>query len=209
MIIHNSRHGLVLLVCFSLVFSPLIRAAQLSLPAADLVAPKITQEHYVDTVEKNKNHKISVTVKDNVKVKQVILYYRVIGSKNYKTKAMQNKPNTNQYIATIYSKEISSPGVEYYIQAADYAGNTLLHGYSFSPLSVKTISASTAIAASETNPSTKPKDEDDDDSIFSNKWLWIGLGVLALGAAASGGSSGGGGGTPTATLTINTAEPVQ
>jgi len=198
------RQSVVLFVCYSMAFAPLLSAGSLSLPSSDLVAPKITQPKYIDTVEKNKDHKITVTVKDNVGVKQVVLYYRVIGTEAYKTQNMQNIAKTDDYSATIKSDKIKPPGVEYYVQAMDHAGNTLLHGYSFSPLSVKTVSAGAVVAASD---SSQKSSEDDDDSIFSNKWFWIGLGVVVVGAAAGGG--GGGGGEPTATLTVNTDEPIQ
>ncbi len=203
MLKHILRQGVVLFTCYSMTFAPLLRAGQLSLPTSDLVAPKITQEKYIDTVEKNKAHKITVTVKDNVGVKQVIVYYRVIGTEAYKSQTMKNIAGSDDYLVVINSAEIRPPGIEYYIQAMDNAGNTLLHGYSFSPLSVKTVSDSSVVAA---NQSDAAKPAKDDDSIFNNKWLWIGLGVLAVGAAAGGG--GGGGSAPTATLSITTAEPV-
>ncbi|RDH82447.1 MAG: hypothetical protein DIZ80_09145 [endosymbiont of Galathealinum brachiosum] len=201
------RQCFVFFVCYSLVFAPILRAGQLSLPSSDLVAPEITQKKYVDTVEKNKDHNITVTVKDNVGVKQVVLYYRVIGTEAYKTQAMHNIKGSDDYRAKIKSSSIQSPGIEYYVQAMDHAGNTLLHGYSFSPLSVKTVGAGAAIASS--GEIKKNAEEDDDEGgLFSNKWFWIGLGVIVVGAAAGGGG-GGGGGEPTATLSLTTAEPVQ
>jgi len=200
------RQCVVLFACSSMAFASMLNAAQLSLPSGDLVAPKITQEKYIDTVQKNQNHKITVTVKDNVGVKQVIVFYRVIGTEVYTSQTMQNIKGSDNYVATIKSTKIKPPGIEYYVQAMDHAGNTLLHGYSFSPLSVKTVAGGTTIVASSAKP---VKTDDDDEGFFSNKWVWIGLGVIVLGAAAAGGgSSGGGGGEPTATLTINTAEPV-
>lgn len=210
MINKTLRQCFVLFACYAIAFSPVIRAGSLSLPSSDLVAPKITQEKYVDTVEKNKSHKITVTVKDNVGVKQVVLYYRIVGTEAYQTQNMQKINATDDYQATIKSENIKPPGIEYYVQAMDHAGNTLLHGYSFSPLSVKTVdAASVAVAASaNTTAAQKSSKEDDDDSIFTNKWFWIGLGVIVVGAAAGGGG-GGGGGEPTATLSITTDEPVQ
>jgi len=199
------RQSVALFACYSLAFAPLLNAAQLSLPSGDLVAPKITQEKYIDTVQKNQSHKITVTVKDNVGVKQVIVFFRVIGTEAYTSQTMQNIKGTDNYLATIKPSQIKPPGIEYYVQAMDHAGNTLLHGYSFSPLSVKTVAGGSTDVAS-TNQSAKS--DDDEEGFFSNKWVWIGLGVIVLGAAASGGGSSGGGGEPTATLTVNTAEPV-
>jgi len=189
------KKATVLFICHALAFSPLLQAAQLSLPSGDLTPPEITQPKYIDKVNKGEPHKISVVVTDNVAVKQVMLFYRGIGTERYQRLRMQNKAKTNTYYAIIHANKIKKPGIEYYIQAVDTAGNSLLHGYAFSPLSVKTI-GDNAIAANTKN--TTAKSDDDDDSIFTNKWFWIGIGVLVAGAAASGGG-GGGGGEPTDT----------
>ncbi len=196
----------VFFFCYALAFTPLLNAGQLSLPSGDLVAPEIIQPKYIDSVAKGDNHSISVVVTDNTGVKQVVLYYRVIGTSNYQRKLMRKVKNTDNYQVTLRAKKITPPGIEYYVQAMDHAGNTILHGYSFSPLSVKTTSATAVVV--ENNPKTSSSE--DDDSIFTNKWFWIGIGVLVAGAAASGGggSGGGGGGEPTATLTVNAAEPI-
>ncbi len=199
------RKTFVFFICHLLAYAPLIHAAQLSLSSGDIVAPTISQSKYVDSVTSGSNHKVTVTVTDNIAVQQVMLYYRVIGTQNYKSKLMPNIINTDNYQISIKADEIKSPGIEYYIQATDTAGNTLLHGYSFSPLSVKTVGAGADIAANKSHIPVPSEDE----SIFSNKWLWIGLGVLVVGAAVSGGGGGGdSGAAPTgATLTINAVEP--
>jgi hypothetical protein len=197
------RSGLIIVLCQTLAYAPILRADQLSLPSGDLVAPEIKQDKYVDTVKVGVDHPISVKVTDNVGVKQVTLYYRAIGTEEYKRKGMTRVGKTDEYKTTISSDLITPPGVEYYIQAMDYAGNTVLYGYSFSPLAVKTVSADTAVAT--TSSSTAVKSEESS----SNKWLWIGLGAAAVALAAGGGGGGGGGGTPTATLNINASDPTQ
>ena len=117
--------SLVAFISYALAFAPLLSAAQLSLPSVDVEAPTITQEKYTDTIDKNKSHKITVTVKDDVAVKQVIVFYRVIGTEKYKTQTMQNIKGSDDYIATISPKQIRPPGIEYYVQALDKAGNSL------------------------------------------------------------------------------------
>ena len=88
----------------------------------------------------------------------------------------------------------------------DHAGNTLLHGYSFSPISVKTVAAGAAtVAASDKIPKLFEKEKAGEES--SNKWWWIGLGALVLAGAAGGGGDSAAP-VPTATLTVTTAEPV-
>ena len=162
------------------------------MPSGDLIAPEITQEKYIDKVNKGADHPITVAVTDNVGVKLVTLYYKTIGTEEYKRLTMDNVTNTDDYHATINSDQIQPPGVEYYIQAMDNAGNTVLHGYSFSPLSVKITNGDTTnVVTADTIPITPPEEKS------SNTWLWIGLGALALvGIAAAG---GGGGDEPTAT----------
>lgn len=201
------RKALVVLLCQALVFTPLLNAAQLSLPSGDLIAPEITQEKYINTVKTGADHPITVTVTDNVGVKQVTLYYRIIGTEEYQRMSMENIVNTDDYHATIKFDQIKAPGVEYYVQAMDNAGNTLLHGYSFSPLSVKTINGDAATVASGDTAAILASEEEES----SNKWLWIGLGVLAVGlAAAAGGGGSDGDTTPTtATLNINATDPTQ
>ena len=186
--------SLIVILCQSLVYAPLLRAAQLSLPSGDLVAPEISQEQYINTVKKGADHAITVTVTDNVGVKQVTLYYKTIGTEEYKRTTMDSISNTDDYHTTINSDQIKPPGLEYYIQAMDNAGNTVLHGYSFSPLSVTMSNADTAnVATTDTTPITTEEES-------SNIWLWVGLGALAVvGLLAAGGSSDDGGGEPTAT----------
>ena len=175
------RKSLIITLCHTVAYAPLLNAGQLSLPSGDLIAPEITQEKYIDTVASGADHQITVTVTDNVGVKQVTLFYRIIGTEEYQRQTMNNIAKTNDYQVGISSDKIKDPGIEYYIQAMDNAGNTLLHGYSFSPLSVKTVSTDTAVATSSNGIATEAEES-------SNTWLWIGLGVLAVGVAASSGS---------------------
>ncbi|HED33560.1 MAG TPA: hypothetical protein ENJ08_04975 [Gammaproteobacteria bacterium] len=198
----------VVFICNILVCSQLLNAAQLSLPSGDLIAPEIVQPEYLSTVIEGNSHVVSVNVTDNVAVKQVVLYYRTIGDESYQRKLMKNSSNSEKYQASISADEIKKPGIEYYVQAMDTAGNTLLHGYSFSPLSVRTVSDGEAPVNSQNAADMASAEaEASDGSIFTNKWFWIGVGVLVAGAAAAGGGGGGGGGDPTATLTINAGEP--
>ncbi len=203
------RTSLVVILCQTLAYAPLLSAAQLSLPSGDLVAPEISQENYINTVKEGDDHPITVTVTDNVGIKQVTLYYRIIGTEEYQRRAMDNIVNTNDFHATIKSDQIKAPGMEYYIQAMDNAGNTLLHGYSFSPLSVKTTNGGAATVASSDTAAVLASSEEES----SNTWLWIGLGVLAAGLVAAAAGGGGGDDSPpppsTTTLTINASDPMQ
>ena len=194
----------IYVLTLSFIYTPLLRAAQLSLPSADLIAPQVVHENISEPASPGANHKFNATVTDNVGVQSVTLFYRTVGSKDYKRKPMSNQ-GSSTYSAVVDASEIWEPGIEYYIQATDTAGNNLLHGYSFSPLMVS-VSAAAPAAVAQKEVSIAPKEEKS-----SNKWLWIGLGVLAVAVAAGGGGGDSGPAsapsTPTATLTITTTEP--
>lgn len=205
MIKRSLRLFLIYILTLSLTYAPILRADQLSLPSTDLIAPQVIHDPIKEAMAAGKDKKFSAIVTDNVGVQSVTLFYRTVGAKDYKRKPMIGQ-GSDTYSATVDASEMQEPGVEYYIQATDQAGNNLLHGYSFSPLIVNV----SATAAPKTAKTVAAKEEPKDIAYTpkeesSNKWLWIGLGVLAVAAAAGGG--GGGGGTSGATLTINTTEP--
>jgi hypothetical protein len=203
------KTAVITFMCNSLAYTPLLRAEQLSLPSGDLAAPEITQEKYVQSVASDSDHEIMVKVIDDVGVKQVTLYFRHIGQSDYKRRTMQQIGNSDDYLAKVNAAEIKPPGIEYYIQAMDLAGNTILHGYKFAPLSVKVDSASTqpGVADSADQPIFDAETAEEKKGI--SKWVWIGLGALVVGAvAAGGGSSGGDAPAPsTATLNVNASVP--
>jgi hypothetical protein len=199
------RKTLVIFLCHALAYAPLVNAAQLSLPSGDLIAPVVAQDKYENTVRPGTDHEVEVKVTDNVDVKLVTMFYRTIGKGEYERLTMQKVGTSDFYVVKINADEIKSPGIEYYIQAMDFAGNTVLHGHSFSPLSVKMSNGDAAVAASSTSTSLEAEES---SSIWSNKWLWIGLGVVAVGLAASGGGDSGGEPTSTTgTVTITGTTP--
>ncbi|NOZ51540.1 MAG: hypothetical protein GXP08_00125 [Gammaproteobacteria bacterium] len=181
------RLCLILLLSKSLAFSPLLYAEQLSLPSGDLIAPEVSHTPDTTPVAAGSNKIIKATVKDNMSIKSVILFYRAKGDQHYKRLNMSRMDNaTDQYLVEIV--DLARPGIEYYIQATDLAGNTLLHGYAFSPLTIN-VSPNTNVTEKE-NELTKMTAIESNEK--SNKWLWIGLGVLAAGALAANSSGGGG-----------------
>jgi len=219
----------LLLSSFSamLLFSPFIYAdppvsqvQQLALPSGDLIAPTITFVPPNELVSVGSSQKISAKVTDNVGVQSVTLFYRTVGTESYQRALMSRGGDADHYSTMIF--DVQAPGIEYYIQAVDLAGNTLLKGYSFSPLVINVrrskISKSERVltepepekvAATPTNQEIR--DTLEKSSKFdSTNWLWIGLGALAVGGlVASGSDSGGGGGsvTPTGTIIITAPSP--
>jgi len=183
---------LVVLVCESFIFSNLLWASeQLSLPSPDITAPEVTHNPITDPVMSDSTLTIQATVTDNVGVKSVTLFYRVVGDQVYQQLNMKRIGWTDTYSGNI--EKVPSPGIEYFIQAEDTAGNTLLHGYSFSPLTVKVQpSAATPELATVKPEPQVPLTVTSKKKSSSMKWVWIGVGVLALGALAAGSGSSGG-----------------
>lgn len=195
------RFLVVLLLSQSLIFISFAHAGQLALPSGDLIAPQITHEPLHENVKAGSIQKIQASITDNVGIKTVTLFYRTTGSDNYKRTTMNQVEGTNDYIATLGFEDTVEPGIEYYIQAVDLAGNALLYGYSFSPLKVGVIAdeLTVGIADTYTGPATSDNENNStDEKKKTNKWLWIGLGVLAVGvvAAVAGGGGDDGGAPP-------------
>ena len=184
--------------------APLKRVSQLALPPRDRIKPIIShEEKYINTVKKGADHQITVSVTDNVGVKQVTLYYRTIHTKKYERMTMDNIVNTDDYHATIKSDKIKVPGVEYYVEAIDKAGNKSGHSAETFSVTIDDVAAGTKLSDSAEDFSIL-KESDDDKGI--SKWVWIGLGVVLVGAVASS-SSGGGDEEPAATGTVTITGP--
>jgi hypothetical protein len=71
---------------------------------------------------------IEATITDDVAVTDPILFYRVKGGHEY-AQIRMNAKGENRYVAVIPEKDVLAPGIEYYIQVSDKAGN-----YGFSTL---------------------------------------------------------------------------
>lgn len=194
-----------------LIFSPVLLAQQSSF-SADFDAPLI-RHNEPDREVAAGAQAISATVSDNVGVDSVVLHYREIGEPNYKSVSMSQLGGSDVYMVTLASDEAPVPGIEYYIEARDASGNTVLKGFPISPLTLSIAQTTAPPVASGSGrapaPLAPPPDEQSDSS-SGNKWLWIGLGVLALGglaAASSGGGGGGGGGNDDSVDLTITANP--
>jgi len=180
-------------------FSPCLLASNSALPNADFVGPTIEHTAISDSIEMGTTHQIKAVVTDNVGVETVLLFYRVVGSHDYKRVQMFGIAGTDEYTITLSDTETQEPGIEYYFQAIDHAGNSLLYGYSFSPLLLN-------IAKNATQESPAQAQAEKDDQTLAtkparkvNKWVWIGLSVIAVGVVAA--IAGGGDDTDTNTAT--------
>lgn len=165
--------------------------------SADITPPKVLHEPDTSPVPSDQPYVISATVSDESGVGTVTLFFRQVGSSVFNSVSMKASGNNDLYITEINPDELSPPGLEYYIQAEDAAGNTLLRGFTFEPL-ILTVTEGTGASSYARETTTKSERE---SGLSSNKWLWIGLGVLAVGGlAAAGGGGGGGSSDPTVTI---------
>ena len=191
---NSIRFVLVLFLIQSILFSNIIHAEQLSLPAADVSAPEVMHEPISGPLPAGATHQLKATVKDNVGVDGVSLFYRRVGDSQYQRKTMlRETQDSDVFSITLGTKDLAAPGIEYYIQATDLAGNSVLYGYSFEPIKLSVVS-DTGVPTAENEStfdevSTDPKEK----KKGSYKWLWIALGALAVGAVAAAASGGGGG----------------
>jgi len=134
---------------------------------------------------------VTAEFSEETTVIKIELYYRAIGASRYKIATMHANKN-GDYRYNISKSELDYPGLEYYIMAFDFTGDSLMQGNKNLPLvanladgwNENLIAARTTFGsnfknriaiASSFNQSGSPK-----DSLLKNKWLWIGVGLLAV-----------------------------
>ena len=179
------RTFIVIFFSYSLLFLPVVNAADvLAFPTADFVAPEIKHTPITTKIPSGEIATIQATVTDNVGVKDVTVFYRDKGHSEFKWTKMVRESGTDEFSTTL--PEVTAPGVEYYIQATDIAGNTILHGHTFSPLN---IAVSSDIPLGEETAAVSTITQEEKVTAKSekgiSKWVWIGLGVLAVGVLAT------------------------
>ena len=164
-------------------------ADNLALPSGDLIAPVIEHDPMTKKVSEGQAFTLEATVTDNMGIKEVVLYFKEIGQESFNRSIMTNVVGSDVYSITL--PRVHTPGVEYYIEATDIAGNTLLHGHTFSPFKISVVPLS-PFNASEDDQLVLEETQPPEKKI--SKWVWIGLGALVAGVVASSGGGGGGGG---------------
>lgn len=90
-------------------------SGKISLMSMDTMAPNIYHTP-VRTAYTNSNLVIGATITDNLQVKEATLYYRIKDG-TYKSAKMTN--NNSRYSAIIDASDITTAGLEYYIEAFD------------------------------------------------------------------------------------------
>lgn len=192
------------LVLYAFVLQPFIVAARAEEAIPDLVAPKILHARPMGIFHDGQTVEIVAAVTDQESgVAAVRLFFRAKGEETFRAVEMA-RGDHDQYRAEIPGKSVRSPGVEYYIEAEDRAGNrvrTLKPPDLFpSFVAVETASFWTTFKGEE-----RPW--------YKRPWVWTVAGAVAIGAAAAM-AGGGGGGQPspspaptTGTLTVTGPVP--
>lgn len=167
--------GAIRLLCSLLTLVPM----HFSVAAdEDTQAPQVQHHLPVDMAEKTGPLAISATVTDSGGVKTVELYYRVKGTETFRVRTMNPVADSALYTAVVDELELIVPGLEYYIQAVDQAGNTVQHGNPFSPLSVPVRGA----VALDSPPPTAAVTAGSKKPAATSTWVWVAVGVLVTGA---------------------------
>jgi hypothetical protein len=193
---------------YSSIFAPVMSAPQLAFPGEDVIAPRVIHEPITVFMTAQEPHAITAQVTDNIGIKSVALFYRRTGDIPYNRISMENLTGTEIYEVILPGETMIAPGIEYYIEAKDTSGNTLLRGFSFEPLAI-TLAApetdrlgnQTLVQSEAVKGTTVEKDSSND-----KKWIYILLGVLAVGAIA-GASGGGDGDSSSASVSLTADAP--
>lgn len=159
-----------------------VAMAQSSVP--DTEAPVIELEEIREGII-GQDQVFTALVKDNDKVRDVKLYYRLAGGDRYQSMLMENLASTSYYTASISTTEDDLRNIEYYIQARDEGGNRVVKGFAFDPLVRELVEARSA-------PVPQPQVATPAGSGGIKVWQVV-LGVLAVGALAGLAAGGGGG----------------
>jgi hypothetical protein len=210
-----NRFRSLITVCLlaSLIYQPLY-AQELTRPAFDVIAPTLMHTPVSEQIPLGNPIEITISATDNTGIKDVILFYRVIGEDNFEQLPMIRTGRHDNYAAIVPVERIRVPGIEYYVQAEDLAGNKVLRGFDFSPLKVFVVSHGLKQAVVATPiPSENTQEATGNKKSSTVKWVLIGLGAAAvagLGLALGGGGSNGGGsggGADTGTVNIDATIP--
>jgi len=124
----------VCLLALSLLVSniPSVMAQALD-SSVDFEAPVIDHEPPGNGVH-GEIQVFTATVADNVALSSVSLFYRFENDENYQLAEMEQLAQAAFYTASIPTKEIQANQIEYYFKAEDAAGNIVLKGQPFEPL---------------------------------------------------------------------------
>ena len=107
-------------------------AGKVQVTAMDTLAPNMYHTP-INQGYMNNNLVISCTASDNVGIQSVVLYYRTVGSIEWKTLTMVKQ--NDKYSATIFGSDLTLAGMEYYIVAYD-EHNSIAKGSAETPYTI-------------------------------------------------------------------------
>ncbi|MFY9268744.1 MAG: hypothetical protein WAO55_03225, partial [Candidatus Manganitrophaceae bacterium] len=183
--------------------------------------PEIRHNPPGQAVSPGKPVVIEAVMTDNVAITEATLFYRLEGQADYSSINME-PIGKDRYAATIAQGEVTPPGIEYYIQALDRAGNVATRGFSFSPLTLTVLSPppekkpekkegealTEKLFPPEAKEPAQATEAPPEPAWYKKWWVWTIAGAVIIGAvAASSGGGGGGGGPTTGSATITGPVP--
>lgn len=177
----------------------------------DLEGPVVQHTPGKDPAPSGSPVTISATVTDNIGVKYVLVNYRSAGSKEYLQAPMQQLGNS-LYSATIPAVHVQNVALEYYIEAVDLSGNTVLRGLDFQPMIISVTPPVPVNVAAEPILQTKPGASTQivTRSEKNNNWIWWTVGAVVAGSAAyafTRGSDSGSNEPTTGSIVITSPQP--
>jgi len=162
----------------------------------DLEPPIISHDPISGSLKAHQALELQVRITDDHGVYSATIFYRNEGAKDFHSLAMRLSETDNDvYVIEIPAADINPPKLEYYIQATDVSGNTVLRGGRLFPLSATVesdfipLAETTALAAeNDSSKGLKLKSESENKYL----WAWIAGGALvgALIAANNKGDDG-------------------
>ncbi|VAX33249.1 hypothetical protein MNBD_NITROSPIRAE01-847 [hydrothermal vent metagenome] len=136
----------------------------------DIFAPLIRHQPLEEALQSGGAYKIEARVSDNIGVTEVILYYRTHGNEPYSSINMESIWQ-GDYSAVIPKEDIAEPGLEYYIQASDKAGNISQRAFPFSPLTIDVLVAPKDKSTDPVPPIPIPPVAKKEDTMLTNEIL--------------------------------------
>ncbi len=99
---------------------------------ADKDRPAVIYHDLIDNAYDGRDLPVMAVVTDDIRVQQVVLYYRMAGASSYSSIVM---PQTafQAYTAVIPAAAVTRAGLEYYVTARDSKGNMTTTGSAAAP----------------------------------------------------------------------------
>jgi len=181
-IIATIRTSLLLLLYSLTVINISYAAKPSNTPIFDVEPPLIEHTPFSKLQKPNTPLTISANITDNNGIQSVRLSYRVKGMENYRVLMMKlSTQSPSLFVGVVPASEVGTETIEYYIQATDTGGNTVLRGGMLFPLSIAfkqppKFSPNNAFVSNPTRVETTGLFDIPTNS--KTAWAWIAGGVI-------------------------------